>query len=288
MSEYIMVGVDGSPPAVQAVKWAAAEAVRRDRPLLIIHVVAKNTGLVLLRTMPGVFDSLVENGNRVLAEAEEQAMLHRPGLSVTTLLVDAGTPSEGLGEHAAEALEVVVGHRGLGGFAELLLGSTGLHIAGHLPAPVVIVRGDAPDGPGAEHGEVVVGVDLGQDVDSMLDYAVAVAVARGARLRVVHAWQPAPAVALEGFMIDVEEVNADYRDHLHSLIAPWQRRHPDLEILEQVNAVHPVPALTEASRRADLLVVGHHARRLPRLGSIGHGVLHHSACPVAVVPAPAH
>lgn len=330
MSELIVVGTDGSPQAGRAVRWAADEAARRGLALRIVHVVGRHARWPSPHPMPGVFDSLVDGGRRILAEAEETALRQRPGLPLTTLLVQAESPSAGLREQAADAAEVVVGHRGLGGFTGLVLGSTGLHVAGHLPVPVVVVRGGGPHGaaraggtatgggtsrsqhgalgahgehsalgehgehgehgahgaPGG-HGEVVAGVDLGEDATLVLDRALAAAAARGARLRVVHAWRPAPAVLNEGFMIDMAEVEVDYRDHLATIVTPWRERHPETEIVQDVLCDHPVHALAELSHKADLLVVGHHTRGGLRLGSICHGVIHHATCPVAVVPPPA-
>lgn len=305
MSEFIVVGTDGSPQAGRAVRWAADEAARRGLALRIVHVVGRQARGASPHSMPGVFDSLVDSGRRILAEAEETALWQRPGLPLTTLLVQAESPSAGLREQAADAAEVVVGHRGLGGFTGLVLGSTGLHVAGHLPVPVVVVRGGDPHGTAraggratgggasgpehgdGEHGEVVAGVDLGEDATPVLDQALAAAAARGARLRVVHAWRPAPAVLNEGFMIDMEEVEVDYREHLATVVTPWRERHPETEIVEDVLCDHPVHALAELSHKADLVVVGHHTRGGLRLGSICHGVIHHATCPVAVVPPPA-
>lgn len=302
MSEVIVVGTDGSPQAGQAVQWAADEAGRRGLALRIVHVVSRPAYLPSPRVMPGVLDSLVDSGHRILAEAEEAALWQRPGLPLTTVLVEAHTPSAGLREQAVDAAEVVVGHRGLGGFTGLVLGSTGLHTAGHLPMPVVIVRAAEPQvlprhagpprhakgTPVAEttpHGEIVAGVDLGADATPVLEYAFAAAAARDSRLRVVYAWRPVPSALSDGYVIDMEEVEVNFRDHLGVLLVPWRAADPRIEIIEEVLCDHPVHAMAELSHKADLLVVGHHPRGGPRLGSVGHGVIHHATCPVAVVPA---
>ncbi|MFI7106136.1 universal stress protein [Nonomuraea sp. NPDC050227] len=72
----------------------------------------------------------------------------------------------------------------------------------------------------------------------------------------------------------------------HGHVVPWRQANPDLVITEEQPCEHPVSALVRAAGTADLVVVG--SRGLGGfasavLGSVGHGVLHHAACPVAVV-----
>jgi nucleotide-binding universal stress UspA family protein len=69
-------------------------------------------------------------------------------------------------------------------------------------------------------------------------------------------------------------------------VEPWRERYPDVEVVEEVLREHPVRALAEASAHADLIIVGSKRRSgldLMHLGSVGHGLVHHAHCPVAVV-----
>ncbi|MGC4955904.1 universal stress protein [Actinomadura citrea] len=271
----ILVGTDGSAPSDRAIGWAADEAARLGKELHILHVLETPT-----KTAPGGTGgdtaSLVDAWNPVLRAGRDAALRRHPGLKVETMLVHGRTVAGGLRHYTGEAAEVVVGHRGRGGFASMLLGSTGLHLAGHHPGPVIIVRGhsDTPI------GEVAVGLDLATDPAPALDHAFAAAAARGARLRVLHAWRPA-AHAVEPDVDAQLAANGRY-DRLAAELAPWRERHPDLKVVEDVVVGHPVQMLARASAEADLIVVGSRGRSFP-LGSVGHGVIHHAHCPVAVV-----
>ncbi|WP_223168221.1 universal stress protein [Nonomuraea sp. SYSU D8015] len=96
-----------------------------------------------------------------------------------------GTPAVVLREQAKDATELVVGSRGLGGFAGALLGSVSLHVTGHVHCPVVVVRGDLRP----VRGEIVAGVDDSPECEPALAYAFQQAKLRGSTLRVVHAWR---------------------------------------------------------------------------------------------------
>jgi nucleotide-binding universal stress UspA family protein len=200
---------------------------------------------------------------------------------VSSSLVVQAVP-KALEEESRQAYELVVGHRGLGGFASMLLGSTGLRMAAHAAGPVVIVRGENPP---PRRGEVVVGLDLRADSTVALHYAFEAAAARGARVRVVHAWQPA-AVLDPSEVVEPEDVDEKLRWKIIEAHAPLRKTYPDVEVVEQVVLEHPVIALCDASRDASLVVVGEHDHNwleVPRLGSVSHGVIHQGHCPVAVV-----
>lgn len=72
-------------------------------------------------------------------------------------------------------------------------------------------------------------------------------------------------------------------------LAGPRRKYPDVAMHEESVYGHPVDALIQASRTADLLVVGSRGRGAlgsAMLGSVSRGVLHHADCPVAVVRPP--
>jgi nucleotide-binding universal stress UspA family protein len=273
----IVVGTDGSQPAAAAVVWAADEAVRRSLPLRIVHVREPWSYGTPFYPAPGVLDELSKAGEQVVVAAAELARRNRPDLQVETKLV-FGRVAECLREQAADAFEVVVGHRGLGGFAGLLLGAVGLRVAGQAVGPVVVVRGDAP----GDHGEIVVGIDLAVDSAAVLEYAFEVASVRGARLRAVYAW----TVPDIGFAADIEKLPQSASAGLSEVIEPWPKRYPDVEVVTEAIQSHAVRALADASVKADLVIVGspsHDGFGRMLLGSVGHGIVHHAHCPVAVV-----
>ncbi|GAA2437619.1 universal stress protein [Actinomadura vinacea] len=280
MSDPIVVGTDASAGADRAVEWAVGEAALRRRPLHIVHSIDKGLYELPLFAPSRVADTVTEAGRRILEAAEHLARERRPGVEVTTELV-ADSTATALRDQSRRAFEVVVGHRGLGGFAGLMLGSTGLRLAMHAAGPVVIVRGDA----GTGHGEIVVGIDLIADPAPALGYAFEAAAVRGARVRVLHAWRLGDTLADLGRSIDDREVEEKLRWQVVEAHAPWRKAHPGIEVREEVVHEHPVTALSDASRQADLVVVGAHDHRrfeVSRLGSVSHGVVHHAQCPVAV------
>lgn len=277
----IVVGADGSPSAGLAIEWAAEEAARLDRPLHIINATEHWFYDVPFHGARGLPESLTETGERVLAEAVERARKIRPGVEITTEIIFQA-PSQALRDSAERAYEVVVGHRGIGGLAGMLLGSTGLRVAGHAPGPVVVVRGEANGG----RGEVLVGVDASAASAAALGYAFEAAAARGAWVRAVQAWELPPVPFTGTYAAALRRAAAAVGERLAVALAPWRDRHPDIRVIEETPPGHPVGELVVRSARADLLVVGaDQGRGLGglRLGSVSHGVIHHSGCPVAVV-----
>lgn len=273
---FTVVGTDGSDPSSRAIGWAADEAARTGRDLRVVHVVGAPAGV------PGQggagVQALVESWNPVLRAGREVALRRRPDLAVEAVLVRDGSAPAALKRYAAGAAEVVIGHRGRGGFTELLLGSTALHLAGRLPVPLTIVRGRDVE----PVGEIIVGLDLLEDPAPQLGHAFAVAEARGARLHAFHAWQPAPLAVSAG--VDLHAAANTLRSHLAATLAPWRDRYPEVEVVEDVDVGHAVAALVMASAHADLVVVGSRGHVMP-IGSVSHGVIHHADCPVTIVRA---
>ncbi|WP_327092470.1 universal stress protein [Nonomuraea sp. NBC_01738] len=275
MTGQIIVGVDGSAPAAAAVDWAADDAARRGKALRLVHVCEQ---------WAAHFAEGVGYCEGAVEAVADRARQRAPGTEVSTAIL-AGNVIEMLNarSHDAGVDSIVVGSRGLGGFTGLVVGSVGLGVAGHASGPVVVVR----ETPADAHREVVVGFDGSPYSELAMDYAIEQARARGARLHVVYAWQ-APlsspyAGAYGGLLVPAP---GDEAETARERLTPWREKFPDVEMRETARCEHPVSALADASRTADLVVVG--SRGLGGfasavLGSVSHGVLHHAHCPVAVV-----
>ncbi len=272
MAGRIVVGVDGSAPAAAAVDWAAADARRRGLDLRIVHVCGE--------WPPG------SDGYEHCVDTREVAAgrARRLGgdIQVTTEFLPGKVATALIGE-SQEADSVVLGSRGLGGFAGMVIGSVGMAVAGHAAGPVVIVRAPAV----VEHGRIVVGDDGSEDARAAMRYAVGQARARGAELHVVHGRQmTAFSPYAAGYSGLIERLMEEELEAARERVIPWREQNPDLLITDEQVCDHPVSALIKASETADLVVVG--SRGLGGfasavLGSVGHGVLHHVTCPVAVV-----
>ncbi|MFF5211087.1 universal stress protein [Streptosporangium sp. NPDC000396] len=284
MARPIVVGVDGSTPSFQAASWAGQEAALRDAPLRIVHAALRWAYDVPLAPQPPTWGAGAEAAaQEMLHQAAVHAQAGRLRLEVTTEIVDGGAP-EALVTAAEEAQLLVVGNRGRGGFAELLLGSVSRYVAARAPCPVAVVR--QPHA--GERGEIVVGVTGQPGEEPVLDFAFHEATLRRATLRAVHAWKH-PATRAPGdiqpLVYDVEGVGEEETRLLAEITAGWREKFPDVTLIEHVVHEHPAKALIEASEDADLVVIGAHsgARALLGLGAVAHAVLHHSRVPVIAV-----
>ncbi|MFF4618796.1 universal stress protein [Nonomuraea jabiensis] len=279
----IIVGADGSVNSRAALEWAADDAFRMREPLRIVHAVDRSPYQIRKHPDDTFMDALQREGQRILREAEELVRERQPTVEVTTEAIE-GPPAEVLRGQADDATEVVVGSRGLGGFAGALLGSVSMHVAGQVNCPVVVMRGEQRP----VWQEVVVGVDDSPQCEPALAYAFERAKLRGSALRVVHAWQlPVHAFAPE-IVYDMDEIRTAQHEVVRDRVKIFSGDYPEVKVVEDVQSAHPVEALTQASERADLLVVGSHGRGAVGsmlLGSVSRGVLHHAHCPVAVVRA---
>lgn len=286
MSGLIVAAVDGSEQALAAVDWAVDDALRRGAALKIVHVREPWANEYPFHGVPGFSASLSDYCEGVLAHARERAIRRAgaPGLDVTTDLV-TGTVVERLTDESERADLVVVGSRGMGGFSGLVLGSVGLGLAARAVAPLVVVRGTRRE----PYDEVVVGFDGSPHSESAVEFAFEEAGLRGARVRAVHAWRPpvfGPPTARFGAM--PADVSAAEAESLRRRSAPWRERYPDVPLAESVVCGHPITVLAEASRSADLVVVGTRGVGEVKgalLGSVSHGVLHRAHCPIAIVRA---
>ncbi|WP_432989329.1 universal stress protein [Dactylosporangium sp. CA-233914] len=289
----VVVGVDGSRDGVYALQWAAADAARRHRPLHLVYAGESPQHLhppVGLALPVSYQEDARQATERIVAGAVVHARDVAVDLRITTEIV-ADRPVPALLNASRHASLVVVGNRGFGGFAALLVGSTGVQLAAHAECPVVIVRrrGRA-DGP--EAGRVVVGVDGSHDAEHALQFAFEQAAFRDAGLTAVHAyWLPAPVEAggITAVVYDQDEVRDEERRMLSESLAGWREKYPDVDIRPNVVPGTAGGALTDASTGAELLVVGargHGGFPGLHLGSVSQAVIHHASCPVAVVRPP--
>lgn len=280
----IVVGVDGSKAGIQAVSWAAAEAHLWQAPLRVVHALPK-WAVEMSESGPyaEVGRWMRECATSVLNEALERARKDAPGIEVDSVMLP-GDPRPVLMEEAKNADLLVVGNHGLGGFRGLLVGSVALGVTGRAACPVVVV-GDVSSPP---REEIVVGVDGSPGSAAAIAFAFAEADRRGAELRAVHAWNSlAPGSGLDP--IPAVHQDGAERRLLAEALAGWNERYPDVRVTQQADRGHPVDVLRKASAGADLLVVGSRGRGEVAslvLGSVSHALLHHTECPIAVIPTP--
>jgi nucleotide-binding universal stress UspA family protein len=140
----IIVGIDGSTHSQVALEWAMREAAARRAPLTVITVEqVAQSGWHGLLVFPADEHFLVEARKAALELVEKAAQEldegTRPRVTVQAIF---GLPAERLIEASQGADLLVVGSRGTGGFARLMMGSVSSQVAHHAHCPVVIVPGD--------------------------------------------------------------------------------------------------------------------------------------------------
>ncbi|GAA1331492.1 universal stress protein [Saccharothrix algeriensis] len=269
MSGPVVVGVDGSGPAVEAVRWATAEARRRGVLLRLAHA---EPPLPPDAPEPGARSraALHNQAWQWLHEAADVARAIDPEVALS-LHVEVAEPVRLLAAESTRARLVVLGSRGSGG-CTALPGSTVRTLVGRSACPVVVVRGAQRTGP------VVVGVR--DDNPTLLAHAFDQAESRGARLVAVHARHAPPEAVAQG------ATAADRGGTPAAILAPWREKHPDVALEPVVARGTPVRALLDHARDASLLVIGCRNRAaltglLPC--STSRALIHHAPCPVMVV-----
>jgi nucleotide-binding universal stress UspA family protein len=293
MPPPVIAGVDGSAESLAAAEWAARESVRRERSLRLVHVWSWHP------RQDGEPATAAQRlmARRALRQAEERIGRGCPEARLEEEQVE-GPATAALLRAAEQADVLVLGSRGLSAFTGLLVGSVALGVVARAVRPVVLVRaaGEAagayvPAGPERSgRRDVVLGLDLADPCDEVIDFAFEAARDRGSRLRAVHAWQPPAPFALgpgEIGLIEEPWRAAEWRDFMAAVLRPWRDKYPGVEVVETLTEGRPASPLIRAASGASLLVVG---RRIPqgpalaRTGPVAHAVIHHAGCPVAVVP----
>ena len=282
----VVVGVDGSEESMLAAEWAAMEAKRYNRPLRIVSAPA-----TIPRTLAGqassatVVPTLREMSARALETAVSRAGEVATGLEITTELLFC-PPALAVADSGSGASMLVVGARGAGGFAAMIVGSVSRYAALRAACPVIVVRQATM----AVHHQIAVGVGHPRDTDAALAFAFEEAAARHASLVVVHAWSwfpsalhaPAEHDGGAAMPFDPGQIRAEADRGLAAALAGWQEKYPSVPVRRDVVRGHPGRVLADYSARADLVVIGRHDH--PGVGSIQHALLDHARGPVAVVP----
>ena len=284
----VVVGVDGSEESLRAVEWAAVEADRHGAPLRIVSAPAMPPRMWASDpATQGVAKILGAAPRRALGEAITRAREVAPDLLVDTDLL-TGQPALMVTGSGSGALLLVVGARGAGGFAAMLLGSVSRYAAMHASCPVVVVREETS----VVHREVVVGIRDPHDTTATLSFAFEEAALRKAALVAVHAWHGFPSPADRGARepaaqpAEPGKVPAIPDRDLPEALRAWQEKYPFVPVREDIVHGHPARVLASYTARADLVVIGRHGGHDtgPAIGAVQHGVLNHAHGPVAIVP----
>jgi nucleotide-binding universal stress UspA family protein len=258
------------------VEWADLEAEHRKAPLRIVSVPNMLPHMHAERgPVPTVATELREFSERAIDAAVLRSKEIAPGLVVIDTALLTGAPAVVIADTGKQALMIVVGARGAGGFTAMLLGSVSRYVGMHAVCPVVVIREQTD----AAHREIVVGVHDMNESTQALAFGFEQAALCGAELVAVHALHRSEERA------DQEATLAQASHSLGESLAGWKDRYPGVAVRPDVVRAHPAQVLSEYSARADLVVIGRHGgSSRPAVGSIQHAVLHHARGPVAIVP----
>lgn len=252
----VVVGIDGSPSSDRALDWAIDLAVRERRQLTLAHG-----------------DGAAGEDCPLLAHARDRVAESAPDLTVNES-AGAADPRTMLLELAEHASLLVVGSRGRGPVASLVLGSVSAAVVRHAPCPVVVVR---PGHRGLVRNGVLVGADASPASRSTVEFAYRQASLRQLPLTILHcAWGALPGTSSDDLRLPAAEP-----------LSGLAEKFPDVRARYEVAHGTPADALVACAERMDLVVVGaHHGGRLSALldGSVASAVVEHATCPVAIVP----
>lgn len=285
----VVVGVDESEGAAEALRWAAREADLHQWKLTAVMA----WGLLDQHHVPPDPEFDPGYGEKDAADALDTIVVAALGADRAAGVARrpvCDLPASALVEASAGADLLVVGARGLGGFRGLLLGSVSQHCLHHATSPIAIVRRD-PDRVADRVGRserIVAAVDGSAVSRRALAWAAEEARLREATLEVVNGWQapyvggyplaplpvePAPFEQASG------KILADAVASLGAALLPAR--------VERISAQGGAAAVVlDAAKGADLVVMGSRGLggfKAALLGSVVSQVSHHAPCPVVVL-----
>lgn len=285
----IVVGVDGSSHADIALRWALRQASSTGAAVHLVYAYGRQAGgrpaADGQAAADAVLAAVVDRHHDALDAIEWRALAQSAG---------RGSPAHVLMDEAEQADLIVVGSRGLGGFGELILGSTSYRLVSRSRTPIAVIRDD-PDARAPEAwfpAGLVVGVDGSDTGDRALRWAAAEARRRGVALDVVHAQplSPYPLYAM-GAVPGVDRERRLVREEGERIITRTVERAGDVldgvELRRHARVGPPADQLTVVAGTDHVLVVGTRGHSYVggvMLGSVSHQVLHHAQGPVVVVP----
>ncbi|RST17660.1 universal stress protein [Streptomyces sp. WAC05374] len=296
MRKTITVGMDGSAESNAAAAWAAREATLRGLPLTLLQAGYEPTP----RTHLPEIDVPAEREDRALDFIGRRLLADCPGL-VLVPRRSAEAPVPALVAAAESSTLLALGSQGFSSLEGFMVGSVALDVTARARGPVVLVRAGerarderahASPGTGSAQApfrRVVLGLDLEHPGEELLSFAFEAAKVRATSLTAVYAWRP-PALRPHGRAGDsASPAEADTarnatRLSLAAALRPWREKYPEVAVMERLADERPAPCLRLAAEDASLLVVGHRADAGTRLGPVTHAMIHHAACPLAVVP----
>lgn len=286
----VLVGVDGSAAAGDALRWASRLALLLDDDVTAVHGVGllEHVGDDLVLSHPRL-DSL-----REVVKHEWCRPLARAGVAHRVEVVERPAVDALLAAATERPTDlVVVGTRGLGLAADHALGSTALQLLRRADVPVLVVP-DRPDGhgPAVEVRRMTVGFDASEDAVDALHWAADLARRAGATCEVAIAVEDSPVFPLGHATAGTSALQEATPDRLRARAEEACGSLRDQGVAYRVTVRRGTPAQAlvaiAADGGADLLVVGTSGEGPagdPLVGNVSRVVARDAGRPVVVVPA---
>jgi nucleotide-binding universal stress UspA family protein len=277
MKEFV-VGLDGSDQSRMALRWAAASGKAADVPVRAVQSwIHPRSAILPVAPVPVSATEMDDQTGHVLNTTVVD-VLGASAAAITEVL--RGPPAGALLHTVTPGSVLVLGSRGLGGFAGLLLGSVSQECVEYASCPVVVVRTDRVL---TERDVILVGKDGSTGAQRALEWADTLARATGANVRAVHAWRATMSER-------PPRLGQRLRERATRTVKSWTQRVSDEIDSDEIEG-DPRDVLVTAAQRFDpaLTAVGRRGAgglRSMRLGSTANHLVRHSATNVAVVPAP--
>lgn len=283
----VVVGIDGSAAALDALDWAAAEAATRGLPLRLVHACTWLAPVDPFGVLVVPADDCAYRGaaEAVLNDAVARVRSIAPDSSVTASL-EVGPPFRTILDQAHDADLIVIGNRRSGRLRCVLGGSVGVQVVAQATCPVAVVPAFHQVSPGPSVARVVVGIDAADRSVDAIGYAFQAAEQRGIALTAVHAWTPRGPAEAGGEADDVAAGEAAGLRLLDDALVRWMDKFPGVPVEPRLVRGCPADALIAESAGAALTVVGTRGRGCVRgalLGSVSQMLIRRAHSPVAVL-----
>ncbi|MEV6025774.1 universal stress protein [Streptomyces sp. NPDC052036] len=284
----LVVGVDGSEPSLAAVDWAVDEAARHGLPLRLVYASLWERYEGGAPSGDPEYRSEEARLGDVVESAAERARRRDPAVRVCTDVLPEDAVSALLHE-GQSAAALVTGSRGRGELKGLLLGSVSLSVAARAYCPVIVVRGDRA-GLAGTHERILLGAGDPDSTAEAVRFAFREAEARDCVLDVVRAWRRPTHETIDhsapaGIPVRLHEQRASLL--LDVLLRGPAAERPGVRVRPATAEGPARTVLLKRSAAADLVIIGARRRKGHlglQLGRVGHTLLHHADCPVAIVP----
>jgi nucleotide-binding universal stress UspA family protein len=265
----VAVGVDGSPEATEAARYAVGLAAALGRELLLVYAYQMPAGWIVANDVitdlqPGS-DQLVDD---VAAELQIPVQLR------VRRLVELASPVTLLVEVSQSASILVIGRHHFNLIDEMFTGPVASAVTAGAGCPVIVVPPHW-NRAGRRPRSVVVAVDVETPASAVLDFAFDQAELEHTGVIALHA-----AARIQS-SFDIEDGASVWE-----MLAGHRQDHPDITVTTRVLPGEPKETIVGQSIGASLMVVGrpHQHRAGSWTRSVAHAVLAETQCPLAIIP----